>query len=133
MSFVKILVCCHKETAYLENDIFKPILLGTNNADEKLLGFFDNNFKDNQGINISDKHPYYAELTSIYWAWKNYEQLGNPEYIGLFHYRRFFNFKGKINGNDPWQYAFLNFNKSSQKDLAGMKELSKKFVKVLIL
>lgn len=29
-------------------------------------------------------------MTSIYWAWKHYQELGNPDYIGLNHYRRFF-------------------------------------------
>ena len=30
------------------------------------------------------------ELTALYWAWKNYDKLGNPDYIGLMHYRRQF-------------------------------------------
>jgi hypothetical protein len=29
-------------------------------------------------------------MTSIYWIWKNYNKIGNPEYIGHNHYRRFF-------------------------------------------
>lgn len=35
------------------------------------------------------------EWSVIYWAWKNYEALGNPDYIGLMHYRRLFDFRGK--------------------------------------
>lgn len=29
-------------------------------------------------------------MTSLYWAWKNYEELGDPAYIGMMHYRRHF-------------------------------------------
>ena len=36
--------------------------------------------------NISEKNPYYCELTGLYWAWKNLD----AEYIGLVHYRRYF-------------------------------------------
>ena len=45
---------------------------------------------DDTGDNISEKNPYYSELTAQYWAWKN---LHNVEYIGFCHYRRFFSFK----------------------------------------
>ena len=31
-------------------------------------------------------------MTGVYWAWKNYNLLGNPEFIGLAHYRRQFIF-----------------------------------------
>lgn len=46
---------------------------------------------DNTGVNISDKNKLLNEMTSIYWMWKNYNKIGNPEYIGHNHYRRFFN------------------------------------------
>jgi hypothetical protein len=44
--------------------------------------------KDNDGENISLLNHQANEITHLYWAWKNYEKLGNPEYIGLNHYRR---------------------------------------------
>lgn len=47
---------------------------------------------DNSGENISDKFGLYGECTALYWTWKNYEQLGNPEFIGFMHYNKFFVF-----------------------------------------
>jgi len=41
---------------------------------------------DNTGDHISEKNPYYSELTGIYWAWKNTTQ----DITGSCHYRRFF-------------------------------------------
>lgn len=42
---------------------------------------------DDTGDNISAQNREYCELTATYWAWKN---LGDVEYIGLAHYRRYF-------------------------------------------
>ena len=49
----------------------------------------DNMIGDDTGDNISELNRNFNELTAIYWAWKNYDKLGNPDYIGLAHYRRF--------------------------------------------
>lgn len=110
---IKILICCHKNTPRINNEIFKPILLGSMFADETLRKEFEYDFQDSEGDNIAKLHPYCAELTAIYWAWKNYNELGNPEYIGLFHYRRFFNFKREIPEKDSWKCAFFDFNTES--------------------
>ena len=44
----------------------------------------DNNFCDN----ISVVNRRVGFLTGTYWAWKNYDKLGNPEYFGSFGYRK---------------------------------------------
>ena len=44
---------------------------------------------DDVGENISEMNPLVNEITVLYWAWKHYAEIGNPDYIGLNHYRRF--------------------------------------------
>lgn len=87
----KILVTYHKKDALLANEVFTPIHAGRSlskvgDADYDWL--MENCIGDNEGENISDKNKTYNEMTSIYWAWKNYDKLGNPDYIGHVHYRR---------------------------------------------
>ncbi len=50
----------------------------------------ENTLGDDTGENISEKNTRYSELTAHYWAWKNYELLDSPDYIGFVHYRRGF-------------------------------------------
>ena len=49
-------------------------------------------FGDDTGKNISERNPGWNEMTVIYWAFRNYERLGSPEYIGFEQYRRHFIF-----------------------------------------
>ena len=41
---------------------------------------------DDTGDNISKQNCYYAELSGVYWVWKNYTE---SDYVGICHYRRF--------------------------------------------
>lgn len=83
---IKILVACHKaDPNIIQDDIYMPIQVGKALHPELNLGFQC----DNTGENISEKNGTYCELTAIYWAWKN---LKNVDYIGLVHYRRYFDF-----------------------------------------
>jgi hypothetical protein len=93
---IKILVSYHKPFQIFSDDILTPIHLGRalakdgeNDGAAQLLDILG----DDTGDNISSKNPAYNELTAIYWAWKNYDALGNPDYIGFMHYRRHFVFK----------------------------------------
>jgi len=84
---ITIIVCTHKMSPFIKkDDIYMPLHVG------KVLSKNDLNFQgDNSGDNISIKNKNYCELTGLYWAWKNL----NSEYIGLVHYRRYFNLKEK--------------------------------------
>lgn len=77
---VKILVAYHKPSIIFKNECLEPIHVGKACSDIELdmLG-------DDTGDNISYKNFGYAELTAIYWLWKN----SNAKYKGLLHYRRF--------------------------------------------
>lgn len=84
---IKILVACHKPDMAIRNDcVYMPIHVGKALHPEVNLGFQG----DDEGDNISDKNGRYCELTALYWAWKN---LKNVDYIGLCHYRRYFDYK----------------------------------------
>lgn len=77
---IKILVATHKKYWMLQDSVYLPVQLGS--AINKTLGYQ----RDDEGENISAKQPYYAELTAMYWAWKNLK----ADYIGINHYRRYF-------------------------------------------
>lgn len=79
---VKIVVATHKKYQMPNCDIYIPLQLNTEKNGE-IKGFV---YHDNTGDNISEKNPFFCELTGLYWAWKN---LRN-DYIGLVHYRRYF-------------------------------------------
>jgi len=84
MSKIEILVCIHKES-YVRNDsIYIPIHVGKSISDIDLPYQ-----SDDEGDNISRKNENYAEVTALYWAWKN---LKGVDIIGLNHYRRYFDF-----------------------------------------
>ncbi|WP_298497297.1 DUF4422 domain-containing protein, partial [uncultured Helicobacter sp.] len=95
---VKILVSYHKPSVLFKDEVLTPIHLGRalskeahkdgKVSDEEYEWLCENMIGDDTGENISHLNRYFNEMTGIYWAWKNYDKLGNPEYIGLCHYRR---------------------------------------------
>lgn len=99
---VKILVGYHKPATLLKDDVFAPIHLGRALAteaskdgkmsQEDYQWMLDNMIGDDTGDNISNQNRVLNEMTGIYWAWKNYDQLGNPDFIGFWHYRRILDF-----------------------------------------
>ena len=86
---VRILVCCHKKDVMATQEPYMPIHVGKALHPELDLGIQG----DNTGDNISDKNGSYCELTGMYWAWKN---LNNVDIIGLCHYRRYFDFHKQV-------------------------------------
>ena len=95
---VKILVGYHRPATLLKSDVLVPIHLGRALAahdskdglinDKDYQWMLDNMIGDDTGDNISQLNRQFCELTAIYWAWKNYDKLGNPDYIGFMHNRR---------------------------------------------
>ena len=82
--YIKILVATHKKYSFPQNNIYVPIQVGKilNREDFGYLG-------DDTGENISEKNPFFSELTALYWAGEN-QFLKDMEYCGLVHYRRYF-------------------------------------------
>lgn len=89
---IKIFISYKNKHPLLKSHILTPIQTGRAIADE----IFDEMIGDDTGENISKENPKYNELSAQYWVWKNYNQIGNPDYIGFMHYRRHFIF-------DNWQ------------------------------
>lgn len=95
---VKILVGYHKPATLLKSDVLVPIHVGraltsTTSKDGKMSTeenqwLLNNMIGDDTGDNISAKNREFCELTALYWAWKNYDELGDPDYIGFMQYRR---------------------------------------------
>ncbi|MEI7525268.1 MAG: DUF4422 domain-containing protein [Mariniphaga sp.] len=83
---IKIVIAAHKKSHFPLNEVYLPIQVGRQISISKL-----DIQGDDVGENISKKNPTYCELTALYWAWKNL----NVDYIGLCHYRRYFNFDNK--------------------------------------
>lgn len=77
---IKVIVATHKKYDMPKDKCYLPIHVGANG--KETIGYLG----DNTGDNISNKNPYYCELTGLYWGIKNLE----CDYIGLAHYRRHF-------------------------------------------
>lgn len=99
---VKILISYHKPATLLKDEVLTPIHVGRalatesskdgSMSEEDYKWMLDNMIGDDTGDNISHLNRTLNELTAVYWAWKNYDKLGNPDYIGFMHYRRHLNF-----------------------------------------
>lgn len=73
----------HKYTPILEDDRFFHIHVGSANSQVELPIH-----RDDSGHHISEKNPFYSELTGLYWFWKNKSQ--DYDVVVLNHYRRLF-------------------------------------------
>lgn len=78
---VKLFVMTHKKFEVPDNSMYIPMHVGHVNAKEDF-GYMG----DDTGDNISDRNCYYAELSGVYWLWKNYMEA---DYVGICHYRRY--------------------------------------------
>ena len=84
MNRITIFVACHKPCDIYTDEMYRPIHVGRaiSSCSEQM-----DMIGDDTGDNISEKNPFYSELTAQYWAWKNYH---DSDYIGFCHYRRYF-------------------------------------------
>lgn len=119
MKNIKLLICYHKPATLFKDEILTPIHVGRANAckrfapeDKNFQWLLENMIGDDTGENISEKNGSYNEMTSLYWAWKNYDKIGNPDYIGLMHYRRHFVFRE----DGPIVYNIEDFNQDTYLD-----------------
>ena len=65
--------------------------------EEKIDEFSGKVYHDSDGSqNISQLNRSLNEMTVIYWMWKNYDKLGDPDFVGLCHYRRYFIFNENL-------------------------------------
>lgn len=93
----KIICCCHRNTSekmdpIIEKykDIFVLVFGGAKYYEKGKNPFFDKMLMDDIGDNISWANPLCSEATSLYWAYKHLEKIGDPDMVGLCHYRRIF-------------------------------------------
>ena len=77
---ITLFTITHKQFTPPSDPLYMPLHVGRKNSVE--LGFLG----DHIGDTISERNPFYCELTGMYWIWKNYS---NSDYVGICHYRRY--------------------------------------------
>ncbi len=104
---IKVVVALHKPYRVPSDPLYLPLQVGAagkegfavlDEAGNSCGGFIQ---RDDEGVNISAKNPFYCELTGLYWAWKNLD----ADAIGLVHYRRHFagvSRRARKGGSDKW-------------------------------
>src|SRR5690242_11354880 len=119
MPSVKLVVSYHKPDVLLSDSILTPVHAGRALARQRLAPdspdlewLLANTAGDDTGENISAKNASYNEMTTHYWAWKNYAEIGDPDYIGFMHYRRHLMFKdgdkNQYEASDLGQSGYLS-------------------------
>ncbi len=96
---VCVFVTYHQPAALLQNRCLVPVLLGKNFAASETLMV-----GDNCGENISDKYPFFGELTALYNLWKT----NTSNYKGLLSFSHLLNLK---NGEQFFHRVGKNFLK----------------------
>lgn len=88
---LKIFTIYNNEQTLIKSDIITPLQVGCALSNYRL----GETLYDDTGDNISVLNKSFCELTGIYWVWKNYDKIGDPNYVGFMHYRRHFLFGHK--------------------------------------
>lgn len=98
---LKIAVCYHRPAYIPQGDCFIPMWCGKAVAEQitkegsflsakEILWLKQHCLGDDEGDNISALNRKYSEVSALYWLWKNYNRIGNPDYLGILQYRRLF-------------------------------------------
>ncbi|GHT55451.1 hypothetical protein AGMMS50233_05420 [Endomicrobiia bacterium] len=128
---IKMLVFYHKPSVILYDCITVPVHCGRANYVERFKRgeisrddyafMIENTIGDDTGDSISQLNSDFCELTGIYWAWKNYDELGNPDRIGFMRYRRQFIFDSINNLSNNYSGAIVNFDRFDDNTLRAIK------------
>ena len=89
---INIYVRAHKKDYYRNDNVYLPIQVGCVNTELDL-----DILSDGTDDNISNKNNSFCELTALYWIWKNATKV---DYIGLNHYRRYFDYNSNLFKNN---------------------------------
>lgn len=81
-----VYIAVHKDVPLPRREGYVPLQVGA--AGGPTLPYIG----DNTGLHISEKNPFYCELTGVFWVWHN----TRDDYKGLVHYRRYFTHRGHI-------------------------------------
>lgn len=92
---LKIYVVTHKKFDFKATPYYVPIQVNAEKNEHFL------NVTDDTGDNISIKNDRFCELTALYWIWKNDHE---SKYVGLCHYRRYFDFNPTIHSGGKPEY-----------------------------
>ena len=107
MKDIRLIVASHKKYEMPKDDMYIPLYVGSKGKES--IGFE----RDDNGINISEKNPFFCELTGLYWAWKNL----NSDYIGICHYRRHFTLSRRIPKSEKEKFEILLSKEEADKIL----------------
>lgn len=79
-----VLVPIHdpKVSADIGGRPLRPIVSGAASAGE-IPVYTEPPLRDDEGDSISERYATYGDLTARYWAWKNPEAYGSPEFVGF--------------------------------------------------
>ena len=111
MTDLTIYVVTHGPEPLLVNDLYQPIRVGLSQNEVVPEGYL----ADRTGKAISEKNANFCELTAAYWITYNAPETS---YVGLCHYRRYFN---------PYNPVW-NFKPSKQKKVNEAEFLNTKLV-----
>lgn len=97
-----IYVITHKKYCFPElDDEYKVLLVGAENKME-----LKQYIRDDSGNNISEKNPFFCELTGLYWIWKN----TSDDIVGICHYRRYFTYRKEILKSNELDKIFQKYD-----------------------